>query len=859
MKKKLLGFTFVELMIVVTIIIILTSIGFVSYTSQLGGTRNTKRISYLTNVYDLFQVEKDKGQLPLPDKYIQISFSGEVLGYQGYLSGGILKGLNIKDYLGKDPKYGDYFTYYLTKNGRFFEFMGYLEEETSGVFPVSKVYANITNYSRPVLIGDNIGLITDKTTNKPIQDLYLGNIDFKTSSGAFVLNVSDSIKLEGDNLTLGIKMKYMSINGTLYGVGNCTLDGKNIIEGTSVTAYTGSSIAYNAAYNCIDISQVRTCNNGVLSGSDIYKYSTCKKGDGITCLATPSYLYNSHTYSIPLLNHGQVAGNIISANVYENHGVFRYTLSNIQCNDGVYINQSENVTPTVISCDTGYQEIGNSCLPYVNGACTNLPTGGWFYNSSTSYSLVNAPNGTTLDATIAGYNDAPTQNTCQYKCDSLHYWNGNSCLPYVNGACTNLPVGALFYNSTTSYSLVNAPNGTTLNALTAGYQSIPTQNTCQYKCDHSQYYWSGSACIPYTNGACTNLPTGGWFYNSSTSYSLVNAPNGTTLDATVAGHYEPPTINTCRYKCDNLHYWDGNNTCIPYVNGPCTNLPENSNYYNSTTSYSLVNAPNGTTLDATVAGYNLTPTQNTCQRNCQPGFVQGGGVCGYLISACPSANSATNGTIATKTMILSNINNYIGCTVSSFSGIVAGITYSGSISSGNKMVLLAYPSDESVTHDWGSNGTDIATMTNFVSSLDTYVNIEGWDGYSNNMKITTKLTELGETNKAAQICGSKTFGGQIWYLPSLEDLRQLYCYSNQASIFDTYYGAGNSNYSDCVNKGYSSSKVGTLGSFSATWYWSSNEYSSIYAWPINITNGRILYSGLAGKGTVGRVRCTSRF
>ncbi len=112
-----------------------------------------------------------------------------------------------------------------------------------------------------------------------------------------------------------------------------------------------------------------------------------------------------------------------------------------------------------------------------------------------------------------------------------------------------------------------------------------------------------------------------------TSYSLAAAPGGTTLSAVTAGYSATPTTNTCQYNCATNYGWNGS-ACVN-VSGACTNLPSNAVYYSGGVGYSLTNAPYGTSLDATVAGYSASPTPNTCQYNCNTGagYVWGGSSC----------------------------------------------------------------------------------------------------------------------------------------------------------------------------------------------------------------------------------------
>ncbi len=517
-KNKSLWFTFVEIIVVITILIVLSSIWFISYTSYLADSRNTKRISNLNNVYDLFQLSKTKNiVLPLPDSYVQVAFSGEVLAYQWYLSWWILKSLDIKDYLGKDPKYWDYYTYYLSKNWKYFQFMWYMEEQASNNPIINKTYALLPSYSNSVLVWDPLWIITDKDTNRPIQDFFAGwTIDFATDAWTFIININDSMKLQWWNIDLWKKLNYLSDKWAIWSNtwaldANCMFNWIYVKNWESIIAYSEESILWNASYNCDDRKITRVCNDWVFDWSNSYIYISCSKWIPDNCSSSWSYIYNNHTYSIPALNHAQTATNINSSNVSENNWTFYYTIANVTCNDWVF-NISENVTPTVVSCNSGYYPSWSSCLTYVNWACTSLPANAWYHNNTTSYTLVNAPNWTTLSATTAWYNASPTANTCQYKCNSLSYWWWSSCLTYVNWACTSLPANAWYHNNTTSYTLVNAPNWTTLSAVSALYNASPVANTCQYKCQ-TWYYWNWSSCVLQWSGDATN-----WFSFINTSW-----------------------------------------------------------------------------------------------------------------------------------------------------------------------------------------------------------------------------------------------------------------------------------------------------------------------------------------------------
>ncbi|MDD2745403.1 MAG: hypothetical protein PHU93_02595 [Candidatus Gracilibacteria bacterium] len=86
----------------------------------------------------------------------------------------------------------------------------------------------------------------------------------------------------------------------------------------------------------------------------------------------------------------------------------------------------------------------------------------------------------------------------------------NESITYYSGACISLPSNAVYFNTTTSYSVSGA---TTLNALTAGYTTNPLVNTCQYKCNGTNV-WNGSSCIAaplytFTSHTFTNCGVNG--------------------------------------------------------------------------------------------------------------------------------------------------------------------------------------------------------------------------------------------------------------------------------------------------------------------------------------------------------------
>jgi prepilin-type N-terminal cleavage/methylation domain-containing protein len=83
--KNFLGFTLVELIVVITILAILGTIGFIQLGGFAGSARDSVRISNLQALkkgLDLSQIQT--GVYPLPESSVNITASGTIIGYQGF-------------------------------------------------------------------------------------------------------------------------------------------------------------------------------------------------------------------------------------------------------------------------------------------------------------------------------------------------------------------------------------------------------------------------------------------------------------------------------------------------------------------------------------------------------------------------------------------------------------------------------------------------------------------------------------------------------------------------------------------------------------------------------------------------------
>ena len=206
------AFTLVELIVVVTILAILATIGFVSYSSYLTGVRDTNRLAQLVSIHDGLELYRTKNDLPLPDDNIEIQANGITIAYQWYAGGNTLDTIDFTKW-GKDPKDGTYFSYYLTKDRKYFQLMWLLEEEnlTSQILssPLRRGFAwdiaFAVDYTDrvPTTYGKKLWIFTNEY-NTPVQEIVIENLDIVTTSKKYVAHLRDDYKISGTGAYIGV-------------------------------------------------------------------------------------------------------------------------------------------------------------------------------------------------------------------------------------------------------------------------------------------------------------------------------------------------------------------------------------------------------------------------------------------------------------------------------------------------------------------------------------------------------------------------------------------------------------------------------------------------------------------------------
>ncbi|MDQ7009793.1 MAG: hypothetical protein Q9M94_05870 [Candidatus Gracilibacteria bacterium] len=138
----------------------------------------------MSDALELYTTKKD---LPIPDDKV-----------------------DIRD--GVDPKDKQYFSYYLTKNKKYFQLMTFLEEESDDVLVLnSNNKLNAGNYEdrHPYTKGKKLGIMTDEE-NTPIQELPL----LEPKNGSGYLDISDTLNEEYKSFLKG--EDFLSGTGTTF-------------------------------------------------------------------------------------------------------------------------------------------------------------------------------------------------------------------------------------------------------------------------------------------------------------------------------------------------------------------------------------------------------------------------------------------------------------------------------------------------------------------------------------------------------------------------------------------------------------------------------------------------------------------
>lgn len=199
MKLKRRWFTLVELIVVVTILAILGTIGFISYNWYLVWVRDSNRLAQIDQLSSGLELFRAKNTLPLPwdDIRVEIGTTTSLLiWYQWYLTQDIM---DLMDYTkwGKDPKDGTFFTFYVSWDRKYFQLLGFLEDQTNqatSFFLPNQAHAADYTVRYFATWGKKLWILVD-SSNTPIQEspnvTGTGEFNMSTQSNTFTMIFND--------------------------------------------------------------------------------------------------------------------------------------------------------------------------------------------------------------------------------------------------------------------------------------------------------------------------------------------------------------------------------------------------------------------------------------------------------------------------------------------------------------------------------------------------------------------------------------------------------------------------------------------------------------------------------------------
>ncbi len=189
------AFTLVELIITLSIVTILSIVWAYKFTWYLWNLRDTSRLTQVTEIYNGVISYSINNRLPISKNSINITQSGTTIWYQWDFGENLLETIEFTS-IGKDPKTNQYYTFSMDANRKNFQFMVFLEEQSSvDEFQKKYISSNLlnsvsANTKIPFSYWKNIGVIFDKELNPIHKNLYKQwstNYEVKNNTEEYIL------------------------------------------------------------------------------------------------------------------------------------------------------------------------------------------------------------------------------------------------------------------------------------------------------------------------------------------------------------------------------------------------------------------------------------------------------------------------------------------------------------------------------------------------------------------------------------------------------------------------------------------------------------------------------------------------
>ncbi|MDD2487196.1 MAG: prepilin-type N-terminal cleavage/methylation domain-containing protein [Candidatus Gracilibacteria bacterium] len=147
------GFTLIELIVVIAVVSILTTVSFFSFQGSVVNSRDSARKTDMTNIKVALKSYKEKnGYVPDPSEMFSITNSGvsNIQAYQGKIDENV--SLNTIKEIPKDPRGGVSYPYSVTQNKLEFQIGMTLENDGKNIAYVDGEYKTVTKNMFPSLL-----------------------------------------------------------------------------------------------------------------------------------------------------------------------------------------------------------------------------------------------------------------------------------------------------------------------------------------------------------------------------------------------------------------------------------------------------------------------------------------------------------------------------------------------------------------------------------------------------------------------------------------------------------------------------------------------------------------------------------
>jgi len=172
MYKKNNGFTLVELIVVLTILAILSTLWFVAYVDYLKSVRDSSRIQQMTSLYDAITLYSSRASIPISTSdWISVLAWTGVVGYQWFINQNLRDAIKYSDGW-VDPKTNEDYTYFISADRKHAQILWFFEENNRVNISLAKnIYANNVEYDSlfPHVVGEKLWVIIENDTQIPIQ------------------------------------------------------------------------------------------------------------------------------------------------------------------------------------------------------------------------------------------------------------------------------------------------------------------------------------------------------------------------------------------------------------------------------------------------------------------------------------------------------------------------------------------------------------------------------------------------------------------------------------------------------------------------------------------------------------------